>query len=202
MAKDCVGEGTGWGTIENVTLRVLLLVAPDRDDAGASFERALEGRHEVTRLAGAAGFGASLTSGKAARHVDPHLLHAFGIGGYAKTAGTVAAGMNKPLVVSLTLDDVRAEPRRTKKLASRADALVLDDTEAADAVRALGVERDLYVIGQPRDDEALSYLLGAYEIVYGRVLGARETELEEDAATYEVASDGLVQIGSLAKKGS
>lgn len=202
MAKDCVGEGTGWGTIENVTLRVLLLVAPDRSEDGERFDRALDGRHRVTRLCEGAGPLAAFTAAKAARGTDPHLVHAFGVTGFAKSAPTVAAGTTKPLIVTLTRDDVTTQPKRIQAIAARADAVVVDDVEVTDALRALGIERDLYVIGMPKGDDALEYLLGAYEIVYGRVLGARETELEEDPATYEVDGSQLVQIGSLAKKRS
>ncbi len=203
MAKDCVGEGTGWGTIENVTLRVLLLVDPDRAADGARFERALDGRHHVTRLCDGAGPLAAFTAAKAARGVDPHLVHAIGLAGFAKAAPTVAAGTNKPLIVTLTRDAIEQKPKRVKALAARADAVIVDDVDVTEQLRALGIERDLYVIGMPTHDDALEYILGAYEIVYGRVLGARDTELEEDEpATYEVDGAQLVQIGALAKKRS
>lgn len=203
MAKDCVGEGTGWGTIENVTLRVLLLADVDRAEDGRHLAAALDGRHDVTLLADRAGPLAVMTAGKAARGTDPHLVHAFGLGGYAKSAPTVASGMNKPLIVTLAAEDFTRDPKRCQRLAERVDALIVDDVGVTDAIRALGIERDLYVIGTPKGDADLPYLLGAYEIVYGRVLGARDAELEEDeeVGTFEVDGQQLVQIGSLAKKG-
>lgn len=191
VPRECEGEGTGWGTIEGVTLRVLVLASPDREAESILFVRAFGDRHEMTRVAGKAGLGASFVAARAAQETDPHLVHAIGLTGFAKAGPTVASGTKRPLIVTLAADDVEANPKRCVKLAQSADAVILDHTPTADAMRELGVKRDLYVIAPPREGGAHAYVLGAHEIVYGRVLGATDVELEIEA------DNGLVQIGAL-----
>ncbi|MCK6552288.1 hypothetical protein L6R52_41040 [Myxococcota bacterium] len=196
--EGCAGGGTGWGTIEGLKIRVLLLADPARHADAAAIQRALVPRHDAHLLGGKRLFGA-LEAAKAAQALRPHLVHAVGLTGRAKSARTIAAGMRVPLTVSLTTEDVAAaKPKTVLAVAAEAAAVIVERGATADQLRALGVTRDIYVVSPPPAKEDDAMFLGAIEIVYGRVLGDTP-ELLEGAAPDDGHHDHdgapLVQLG-------
>jgi hypothetical protein len=193
-----MGEGSGWGTIAGVRLRILVLASTDRTEAERLVR--LLSRHHDARLGKAAGLFAGLQAAKAARALAPDLVHAIGVDGAAKSAHAIAAGIGAPLIAGLSaadLDDKRR--RRALERAKDAAALVIDDGKTADLLRTAGVTRDIYVIASPdpKDDIEARTVLEAIEVVYGRIIGA----LRPDVAGREKEPE-LVRIGSTSGKGS
>lgn len=188
----CVGEGAGWGTVDGVRLRVLLLAAEDRTDVARAIARALSARHEPT-IVEHKGFMASFRAARAAREFAPHLIHAVGARGAAKAGAVVALGAKVPLVISANAADARA----TEAL-DVAAAVLLDEGATADQLRAQGVDRDLYILSPPDSEEEDDAFLGALEVVYGRVLSGADVELEQEEQQAQPAapkSEQLVHIG-------
>src|SRR5688572_30644462 len=112
MARpDCIGEGSGWGTVDGSRLRVLVLSDLDRSAAAHAICRALSVRHDPT-LVEARGIFTGLKAARAAREVKPHLIHAVGAAGAARSAPVIASGTEIPFVLSLTLADLKARAAR------------------------------------------------------------------------------------------
>jgi hypothetical protein len=193
--EDCRGEGSGWGTIENVTLSPLLLVGPGRTRLAEATKAALELRHKPTLIT-AGGWFPGIAAASAAQKTKPELVHAFGHEGAAKSAGKVAAGLGVPLLLTLEPEDLGERiSRPLLHTLAFAKAVILSDAALADRLRAQGVSRDLYVIEAP--DEAAQHpaYFGALEVVYGRSLADADLEPDE----LPPVPEGLVQIGALKK---
>jgi len=193
----------GYGTIERSRLRILLLGGPERAEELEATARALAPRHEATVLCNTGGLRAKLRAARAASELDPHLVHAIGTDGIAKAAATIAAGVGRPLVATIDGDEIQERAKGVLAFAQRAYGVVLDTQASADALRARGVERPLYVTSAPmlsRPDDDPHYL-GSIEIVYGRVIDAAGVALEENVPKTGVGEDGapLVGIGGLGR---
>ncbi len=192
--SDCQGTGSGWGTVEGVRLKILLLAAPDSSERAESVAQALT-NHDPTVLRGPQGFfAAPLTAAKAARATTPHLVQAIGGKGLALAAGPVASGLGIPLVVSLRPEDVS---KRSVKLANRANIVLLTSEAAVAPMRALGLNRDVYIIGDPEQPDDRAPFQGAIEVVYGRALEVAPEPTGEEVVPDEAPQ--LVQIGGLRK---
>jgi hypothetical protein len=176
----CVGEGAGWGTLEGVSIRVLLVAVPSRTEAAAAIARALSKKHDV-RTSVQTGWGGWLSAARAAAMTRPHLLHAVG---FSARARTVALGTGSAFVLGLYDEDIVRAPGKAARQARRADTVIVDCGAAADRLRAEGIDREIYVL-PPLDDE--TQLLVALEVVYGRLLSRRGAKLEKSS---------LVRIGS------
>ncbi len=191
--SDCQGTGSGWGTVEGVRLKILLLAAPDSGERAHMIARALTG-HDPTVVTGPQGFiSAPLTAAKAARATIPHLVQAVGGKGLALAAGPVASGLPAPLVVSLRPEDVS---KRSVKLANRANIVLLTSEAAVAPMRKLGLNRDVYIISDPENANDRAPYQGAIEVAYGRALEVRPEPTEEEAPE---KAPQLVQIGGLRK---
>jgi hypothetical protein len=183
----------GWGTLAGVRLKVLVLVDPERAEAGRAVVRAIGRSHDVTLLAEKRGTIAShLEAARAARAVSPRVVHGVGARGFGAAAAPIARGIGAKLVVSLAADDlVRCRAKQLARLCNGADAVLLDDETIVAPLRAAGLKRSVYILPSPSHaGEDASYLAGI-EIAYGRIL-AGEAEAERDEAE-------IVQIGGLRK---
>lgn len=195
--EGCTAGGTGWGTIEGLKVRVLILADPAREADAAAIQRALVPRHDAHVLGGRRLFGA-LEAAKAAQALKVQLVHAVGLTGRAKSARTIAAGMKVPLAVSLTAEDLAAaKPKVVLAVAAEAAAVIVEHGATADALRALGVTRDIYVVSPPATTDEDALFLGAIEIVYGRVLGESPELLEgvEAPHAHDHGDAPLVKLG-------
>jgi hypothetical protein len=198
-----VTEGAGYGAIESVRLRILLLTDPRLSQLAASVARAIGGRHYVERVGDTRGglgsrWLASLSVARAAQSWVPHLLHAIGAEGAARAVGPVAAGLGRPFVLTLDEESLARPSGRLRRALLAAAAVVLPTRSLAERVRDLGIERELYVtsfpeLEDPRED---LFFLGSIEVVYGRVVVAGKVDLS-DATPIEplVGGDRLVQLG-------
>lgn len=192
--RDCRGEGSGWGTIEGVTLHPLLLVGDHHGVLAEATAAALSSRHHPT-LVQSTGWFPGLDAARAAHEHPPELVHAFGADGSAAAGPKVAAGLKVPLVLTLAEAELTPGLSRTlSKAIATAHAVILTNGAAADRLRSLGVTRDLYVIEVPALEDRPAYF-GALEVVYGRVLAGTELPLDEAPP----APPGLVQLGGLRK---
>jgi hypothetical protein len=198
-----VTQGAGYGAIESVRLRILLLVDPRLSGLGASVARALGGRHQVERV-GDTGSGlgsrwfASLTAARAASSWAPHLLHAIGSEGAARAVGPVAAGLGRPFVLTLDEESLVHPSGRLRRAMLSAAAVVVPRREIAERVRELGIERELYVTSfpDPGPSEEDRFFLGSIEVVYGRIVAERRVDLSDAAPIAPLeGSDRLVQLG-------
>jgi hypothetical protein len=202
-AEDCIGEGSGWGTIAGVRLKILVLAGEDRLDADR-LARALARHHEVESL-NEGGILAALTAARAARSLAPDLVHAVGVEGAAKAAHAVAAGIGAPLVVSLAARDFAKRTRaRALERAQDAAALLCDEGATADLLRAEGISRDVYVVALPggADETEDRLVLEAIEVVYGRVIAELRPEIAARARSLRDGEEPkLVKIGGTRGKG-
>lgn len=191
--RSCEGEGSGWGTIEDVTLHPLLLSGPSRASLAERTAEALGRRHHPT-LVVRGGLFPGIDAARAGHEIHPELVHAFGREGAATAAAKVAAGLQVPLILSLDEADVAAPlPRRLRQAIEGADAVIVTSGKAAEILRAADIKRDLYVIAEPSAAELPSYF-GALEVVYGRILAGTELAYDEPAPAAGEAP--LVQLGS------
>lgn len=201
--------GGGYGTIENRRLRILFLAAPDQADVARGAARALASRHDAEVFAPAkGGFGARLSAARAVSELKPDLVHAFGSEGVAKAAGAVTAGARVPFVLTIGASDLaKRSARHTEKLIRVASAVTVETAADADALRNLGIDREIYVTTNPdiEPGEADRFFLGAIEIVYGRLFESDGSSACENEAknTDGAKSDGedLVRIGGLSDEG-
>lgn len=192
---ECVGRGAGWGTIAGRRLRILVLVGSgDRSDA-ERIRAAIARAHDV-ELVAVDGFKGALLGAQAARELHADLIHAVGVEGVAKSAETIAAGSSLPLIASLRLRDLEERARPTKRRAERARAVIVPSGEAAERLRARGVERDIYVLALPSGPNDEPAYLGALEVVYGRVLGAEDAGEGAEGGEAVAAAPQLVQLRS------
>lgn len=174
----CVGEGAGWGTVDGARLRVLLLGGAEHRATADAIARALSLRHQPS-LVGEAGFFAALHAARAAKEISPHVVHAIGASGAAKSGPVVAAGVKVPLVVSVAAADLEGRHARAAIDAIHAaSAVLLEHGSLADVLRARGIERDLYVLSPPENEGEDAVFLGALEVVYGRVIAGADVEVE------------------------
>ena len=174
--NDCVGEGSGWGTIDGARLRILILTDPRRREDARRVVHALAMRHAV-ETSSEDGIFRSLVAARAARALSPHLIHAVGLRGAAKSAPLIASGMNIPYVLSLNGADID-DLGKMLEIIERALAVLLENGTLADRLRSLGVDRELYVLSIPENADDDASFLGALEIVYGRVLAGTESNVE------------------------
>lgn len=194
--RNCEGEGSGWGTIEDVTLHPLLLSGPSRAPLAELTAQALGRRHRPT-LVVRGGLFPGIDAARAGHEIHPELVHAFGREGAASAAPKVAAGLDVPLLLSLDEADVAGPlPRRLRQAIEGADAVILTTGKAAELLRAAEIKRDLYVIAEPNAAELPTYF-GALEVVYGRVLAGTELDYEPPAPAQ--GAPALVQLGGLKK---
>jgi hypothetical protein len=195
-AADCMGQGSGWGTIAGVRLRILILAPRDRADA-QGLARVLIKHHDAL-LAEESGVLAALSAARAARTHNADLVHSVGVEGAARSAETVALGVGAPLVQSLSGADLDARSaKRALDRAARATAVIADSGATADRLRSAGIARDIYVVASPntaaRDDDAIAEAL---DVIYGRIIADARPDL---VAPKEAPRD-IVTIGGLKPK--
>jgi hypothetical protein len=195
-----VTTGAGYGAIESVRLRILLLLDPRMSQLGASVARALGQRHQIERVGNAPGsrWFASLSAARAAHAWAPHLIHAIGSEGAARAVGPVAAGLGRPFVLTLDAESLARPSGRLRRAIAAADAVVVPERSITERLRELGIERELYVTSFPElgPSEQDRFFLGSIEVVYGRVVAERKVDLSSATPIAPLeGSDRLVQIG-------
>jgi hypothetical protein len=187
-----VGQGFGWGTLEGVRLRILVLADSARKEEAETIRRVLSSKHEV-RLVEDDRWIRWLIAARAATEMNPQLVHVVGLAGSARPARAIAAGMRVPLVLSLSEPDIERRTRTALGRSRQADAVLVDCGGAAERLRNAGLERELYVVARPDAADVDEAYRIALEVVYGRVLGASGADLGR------AEPPELVRIGPIRK---
>ena len=195
-------SGLGYGTIEHTQITILIIGGTDRGNESEAVHASLSPRHHSHVYAPSkTSFFTKFSAAKAVNELNPHIIHAIGLDGAAKSAMTLANGTDTALVISLNADDIEHhKPKHILRSAAQAGAMVVNEETHADKLRSLGVNCDIYVTASPSmgDRESQRFYLGAIEIVYGRIVDVEK--LPE--APLDCDGSQLVSIGgtSLGKK--
>ena len=167
-------SGLGYGTIENTQITILIIGDTDRGEESEAVRNALSPRHHAFVFApNKASFFTKFSAAKAVNELQPHIIHAIGLNGAAKSAITLANGTDTALVLSLNAQDIsNAKPKQLLLSAKQAGSIVVSEEAEADKLREIGVNCDIYVTASPELDDVASqrFYLGAIEIVYGRIV--------------------------------
>ena len=167
-------SGLGYGTIEHTQITILIIGDTDRGDESEAVRAALSPRHHAYVFApNKTSFFTKFSAAKAVNELEPHIIHAIGLGGAAKSAMTLASGTETALVLSLSKQDIaKTKPKHLLLSAKQAGAIVVNEESDADQLREIGVNCDIYVTANPslEDVESQRFYLGAIEIVYGRIV--------------------------------
>ena len=167
-------SGLGYGTIENTQITILILGGTDRAKESEAVQTALSPRHHAFVFApNKTSIFTKFSAAKAVNELRPHIIHAIGLNGAAKSAITLANGTDTALVISLNARDIsNAKPKQLSLAAKQAGSFVVSAEADADKLRERGVNCDIYVTASPslEDIESQRFYLGAIEIVYGRIV--------------------------------
>ena len=195
-------SGKGFGALENLSIRILVLGAADREEESTAMKLSMSPRHEVSSFVPAKpNILTKLSAARAVTQISPHVIHALGLTGAAASAMSIANGTNTDLIISLSTADIeKTSPRKLIRASKQAAAMVVETEAEADKLRAAGIKRDIYVTASPHvdDEDSQRFFLGAIEIVYGRIINPSklpEPTLDTDGAP-------LVRIGGISKGGA